>query len=363
VDQEQRDGHQQQRWWATIRRIPAYVWIIVSSILVLALILIGYHYKITLWDWAQLLFVPAVLAAGGYWFNRQQQERQRKDTRQQHERALKIAERRSENEALQSYLDQMSDMLIPNKDRPSLYSARPGDSLSSVARARTLTVLPRLDQDLKARVVQFLYESSLLAHGRPMVTLRGALLTGANLKNAYLRGANLEGANLEGANLEGADLQGANLTGEDLLSATLREADLRRADLTGAYLHSATLAKADLRGANLSGADLREASLNFAYLHSANLNRADLGGASLGGTILFDAFLGGANMAGVFLMGAGLEGANLGGAHLSGAQGWDDKQFSAAAFLKGATMPDGQKYEDWLKSKGRGENGKNSDPS
>jgi uncharacterized protein YjbI with pentapeptide repeats len=358
VDQEQRDGHQQQRWWATIRRIPAYVWIIVSSILVLALILIGYHYKITLWDWAQLLFVPAVLAAGGYWFNRQQQERQRKDTRQQHERALKIAERRSENEALQSYLDQMSDMLIPNKDRPSLYSARPGDSLSSVARARTLTVLPRLDQDLKARVVQFLYESSLLAHGRPMVTLRGALLTGANLKNAYLRGANLEGANLEGA-----DLQGANLTGEDLLSATLREADLRRADLTGAYLHSATLAKADPRGANLSGADLREASLNFAYLHSANLNRADLGGASLGGTILFDAFLGGANMAGVFLMGAGLEGANLGGAHLSGAQGWDDKQFSAAAFLKGATMPDGQKYEDWLKSKGRGENGKNSDPS
>jgi uncharacterized protein YjbI with pentapeptide repeats len=358
VDQEQRDGHQQQRWWATIRRIPAYVWIIVSSILVLALILIGYHYKITLWDWAQLLFVPAVLAAGGYWFNRQQQERQRKDTRQQHERALKIAERRSENEALQSYLDQMSDMLIPNKDRPSLYSARPGDSLSSVARARTLTVLPRLDQDLKARVVQFLYESSLLAHGRPMVTLRGALLTGANLKNAYLRGANLEGANLEGA-----DLQGANLTGEDLLSATLREADLRRADLTGAYLHSANLAKADLRGANLSGADLREASLNFAYLHSANLNRADLGGASLGGTILFDAFLGGANMAGVFLMGAGLEGANLGGAHLSGAQGWDDKQFSAAAFLKGATMPDGQKYEDWLKSKGRGENGKNSDPS
>jgi hypothetical protein len=32
-----------------------------------------------------------------------------------------------------------------------------------------------------------------------------------------------------------------------------------------------------------------------------------------------------------------------------------------AMSLEGATMPDGQKYEDWLKS--RGEEGKNSGPS
>jgi hypothetical protein len=31
--------------------------------------------------------------------------------------------------------------------------------------------------------------------------------------------------------------------------------------------------------------------------------------------------------------------------------------------LKGVTMPDGQKYEDWLKRKGREETGENSDPS
>ena len=29
----------------------------------------------------------------------------------------------------------------------------------------------------------------------------------------------------------------------------------------------------------------------------------------------------------------------------------------------GATLPDGQKYEDWLKSKGRGEDGENSGSS
>ena len=31
-----------------------------------------------------------------------------------------------------------------------------------------------------------------------------------------------------------------------------------------------------------------------------------------------------------------------------------------AASLEGAIMPNGQKYEDWLKSKGRGEDGENS---
>ena len=34
-----------------------------------------------------------------------------------------------------------------------------------------------------------------------------------------------------------------------------------------------------------------------------------------------------------------------------------------AASPEGATMPNGQKYEDWLKSKGRGEGGENSGSS
>jgi hypothetical protein len=35
----------------------------------------------------------------------------------------------------------------------------------------------------------------------------------------------------------------------------------------------------------------------------------------------------------------------------------------AAHSLEGATMPNGQKYEDWLKSKGGGEEGENGSPS
>jgi hypothetical protein len=38
--------------------------------------LIGDYYGKTLWNWATILLVPAVLAIGGYWFNRSQQVRQ-----------------------------------------------------------------------------------------------------------------------------------------------------------------------------------------------------------------------------------------------------------------------------------------------
>jgi uncharacterized protein YjbI with pentapeptide repeats len=71
--------------------------------------------------------------------------------------------------------------------------------------------------------------------------------------------------------------------------------------------------------------------------------------------------------------GANMEGADLGGADLSGAYKHNsdgsrrmvtnEELEEQAASLAGATMPDGQKYEDWLKSKGRGADGKNSGPS
>jgi hypothetical protein len=219
-------------------------------------ILIGYRYDITLWDWIKLLIVPAVIAGGGFWFNSQQRERELEIAREQREREVEIAERRTQDEALQAYLDQMSDMLIPKTDQPSLYKARPGDSLSSVGRARTLTALPRLDGERKARVVQFLYESGLISRERPVLALSEATLSGANLHEADLHEATLSGANLSGANLSKTNLPGADLFRANLEGSNLRRASLRRAHLIGANLHKVDLRGADLWGAHLRGADL-----------------------------------------------------------------------------------------------------------
>jgi hypothetical protein len=53
------------------------------------LTLIGLPFRITLWEWLKLLIVPAVIAAGGLWFNQQQKRRE-----------LQIADERAQDEAL-----------------------------------------------------------------------------------------------------------------------------------------------------------------------------------------------------------------------------------------------------------------------
>src|SRR5829696_5709886 len=126
----------------------------------------------------------------------------------------------------------MSVMLIPNKDQPSLYDEPPPDSLRSVARARTLTVLPRLAGDGKGRVVQFLHEAGLISSERAVLDLSNANLSEADLRGANLREADLSNTLLSEANLSEANLSEANLSGADLGKAVLGEANLGGADMS-----------------------------------------------------------------------------------------------------------------------------------
>jgi uncharacterized protein YjbI with pentapeptide repeats len=48
---------------------------------------------------------------------------------------------------------------------------------------------------------------------------------------------------------------------------------------------------------------------------------------------------------------ADLSGTDLSGANLNGAERWTEEQLSAAESLERATMPNGQKYEEWLKDR------------
>jgi hypothetical protein len=109
--------------------------------------------KRTFWDWLCLLIVPIVLALGGYFFTRSESRRAQEFADQQRTLDREIAHQRPQDDMLQAYLDGISQLLA-DKDQP-LYRALPGDSLSAVARARTLTVLSRLDGERKASVVQF----------------------------------------------------------------------------------------------------------------------------------------------------------------------------------------------------------------
>jgi hypothetical protein len=160
------------------------------------------------------------------------------DDRRTHE-ARDLEAQRAGEAALQTYFENVGELLI---EKP-LRRASPGDNLSTVVRAQTLSVLAGLDPDRKRLLLLFLYESGLIYKDKPVVSLAAA-----DLRGAKLRGAVLHRANLRGADLLEADLRSANLSGADL------EADLRGADLRGADLLEADLSEANLKGAHMQGA-------------------------------------------------------------------------------------------------------------
>ncbi len=178
----------------------------------------------TLWDWLQLLIIPVVLAIGGYFFNL---------TVSRNEREIALDNQRED--ALQQYIDKMSELLL-NKN---LRESQPENEVRKIARVRTLTILPRLDANRKRSVLQFLYESGLLAENedtQPIINLKDADFSGANLRSINFPFANLSGSNLSFTNLENAKLIGANLNKTELDNANLSNTNLKGAKLSEAIV-------------------------------------------------------------------------------------------------------------------------------
>jgi cell division protein FtsB len=276
----------------------------------------------TVRDWLQLLIVPLALVVIGLLFSVQQDARQQRIENQRAEAERKLAEQRAQDEALQAYLDQMSTLLLER----DLLKARGNSEVITLARARTLTVLGTLDPSRKTQVVRFLMEAELVGGAVEFPRPKTSTIIPPVIS---LTRANLQGADLSEQRADLNDPRGSlvvtNLVAADLANADLEDADLKDVDLTSA----------NLEGANLRDADLEGVNLDFATLNYANLEDANLEDANFGRHYRADFGL-----------------ANLKGANLEGAEGVTNEELvQEAETLKGATMPNGQKYEDWLKSK------------
>jgi uncharacterized protein YjbI with pentapeptide repeats len=258
--------------------------------------------KKTGWQWLELLSalaIPVVLTVAGFWFAGQQAVREEK--RAELERELE--EERAQDEALQAYLDQMNNLLLEH----NLRTSKEDSGVRTLARARTLTVLGRLDPSRKTEVMQVLVEAELVqsVEGRgPLIRLGGANLSDVNLNDADLSRVVLSDANLSGVVLSDADLSGANLSNANLSGANLSGANLSGAKVSNASVNRANLSWTDLSDADLSYTILSNADLSYANLSEANLFSANLGEANLSfavlsdATSLFDATLSGADLSG-----------------------------------------------------------------
>jgi uncharacterized protein YjbI with pentapeptide repeats len=359
----------------------------------------------TFWDWLQLLSalaIPVVLAAAGLWFTAQQDARQQEIEGQRAEAEQKLVQQRAQDEALQAYLNQMSQLLL-EKD---LRRSEEGSVVRTLARARTFGVMQRLDAERNNTVARFLSESKLIEiDGTTISLLRGASLEHADLVGVDLRFADLSTANLQGANLHmaslkhanlsdvhlssttdltNATLEGANLSDADLSNANLKFTDLSadlsntfpdltdltNADLSSAFLLGAKLRYAWLPDADLSGAYLNRADLEDVFMPNADLSDANLSNADLSYANLKNVNLSGTRVSDADLSNTNLRNANLRNANLRNAKRVSEEQLRQASSLEGATMPGGQTlrgdntpngptFEDWLKDrKSREEDGK-----
>ena len=293
----------------------------------------------TLWDWLQLFIVPLALAAIGLWFAAQQEFRQQQIEEERTKSDQKIEEQRAQDAALQAYLDQMSQLML---EGGLLRSSEGGNEVRTLARARTRTVLARLDSRRKGSVVQFLYEASLTLEDHPVVSLHDVGLRDADLSKLVLSGADLGGADLSGANLSGANLQDADLGNAKLIGAKLSGANLSGANLNEAELKDAGLSGADLRNAKLIGAKLSGATMSRATMSYADLSQAYLPSADLSGAPLNEADLSGARLNEADLSDADLSDADLSDADLRHARGVTEEHLEEQTDnLEGATMPGG----------------------
>jgi len=329
------------------------LWLIVLAVLVLGgvaeVIIYGYLERPgwigvsgkKFWDYLELLLVPAALALGVYWLNRRQDERDQQAEEERSRREHHVENERAQDAAVQAYLDQLTQLLVTQRDQ-NLIRMQVDDEVRQVIQARSEPLLRSVDPDRRWSLVLFLSVMGLLTRDRPLVSLAGADLVGVDGRGAPLGGIDLSRANLSGADLSGADLSGAYLDGANLTRATMRGINLSGADLMDTKMMEVLM-----RDSNLS-----EALLNMADLSGAHLVRADLSGAYLTGTNLMDANLIDANLGEAFLIGADLSGTVLSGAVLVEAKGITNEELEQQArSLEGATLPNGQKYEDWLKDK------------
>lgn len=326
-------------WRPTRKQLLWAIRIIVMLFLLLGILtFIGLPFGISLWNWVKLLIVPAVIAGGGIWFNRQQRERE-----------LEVADQRAQDEALQTYFDQMSQLLTDREHQ--MHEVKPGDSLRAVAQARTLTILTRLDGRRKGSVLQFLYETGLIIREQPVLSLSNADLHGAVLHTAEMSEINLDRANLSHASFINVNFNGA----------FLREANLHQADLAGVNLSNATLKNADLSKANLAVLEVDKGVFYLSQLdHLSQLDRLRSGqpipkgiskdppvieidqkiGVNVGGKVTgidVGRFLLATNVSAADLTNVDLREANL--RDIVGVT--NTELFQQTYSLRGATMPDG----------------------
>jgi uncharacterized protein YjbI with pentapeptide repeats len=283
--------------------------IILSSLGLIALIILGYVFKWdwtglsaytppnkeyqrgkTLWDWLAALAIPVAIAGGTAWFSNQQEQRSRS-----------IAYNQQQDNILKTYLDNMSDLVISH----NLRNSNDNDPVRDVARGQTIVAIQRLgtedkesEDDIarnnkrKARLLESLHELKLINKDHLIIPMVAAWLHDTDMSATR---SDLDNDDLRFVDINHAKLNNVQMDNIDLSCSGLDQTQLKYSILTSAKLHGTRLIGADLSSADLSNADLSKNSVPCSYGAGMGTNP---NGAILVGANLSDAILDGADLHG-----------------------------------------------------------------
>lgn len=211
----------------------------------------------TLWDWLEIIIIPATIAIVGGIIKEAEKEKNIKENKEK----LQLNN-------IDNYYKIISELLTRN----NLLELNADDSNWTIARARTILALEQADNERKGQILQFLYESKLLQS--PIIIN----LTGANFKNSELDGIVFRRAEIKGAYfnnslirnafLDESNLTGCDLSGVDFSGSSLSNCNMSYANLTGAKLVKLDLTTVDFEGCNLTNCDIRESKILKSQLDS-----------------------------------------------------------------------------------------------
>ena len=195
----------------------------------------------TVWDWLQLLIVPAMLVAVAVGYNAEASSREhhREDHRIKEDRAL--ARSGQEDATLLSYFTQMDDLMLNGK----VVLSEPPSASAAVALNLTRAVIRRVHGRRRAEVLLFLKTAglwpSLVDRG---LTNLGIDLRGLDFSDTVLRDLSLKDVDLRDARFDGATLIRVDFTGADLRGTSFRKANLITVDFTLTNLRRAVFDRA-----------------------------------------------------------------------------------------------------------------------
>ena len=120
------------------------------------------------WDWMDLLIVPIMLALITVVFTGLQNDRQQDLEAQRADRERTVEDQRSQDAALQAYLDSTSDLLL-NEQGTQLVKLDPDTKAQRLIQGRTDTLLETLDSSRQVKVVLFLAQADLIPKKGPLL--------------------------------------------------------------------------------------------------------------------------------------------------------------------------------------------------